>query len=183
MGWDNDSFGLNSGIMKVGILGGSFNPPHQGHVHISQLAIKKLGLNQVWWIVTKKNPLKEAVIFDSKLSRIEKCQNIIGNQKKLRLCEIDEIYTINLIKKLKAKYKKVNFFWLMGADNLENFHRWKDFKKISKEIDLAIFSREDYSSKIKKAKSWNFVKRNNPKIFFTKKLDISSTKIRGDKLC
>ena len=183
MGWNNDSFGFNFRIMKVGILGGSFNPPHLGHVHISQLAIKKLNLNQVWWVVTEKNPLKEAVIFDQKLSRIQKCRNIIKNQKNLRLCEIDEIYTINLVRRLKAKYKNVKFFWLMGADNLENFHRWKNFKEISKEINLAIFSREDFLSKIKKMKSWSFVKRNNPKIFFTKKLDISSTKIREKGNC
>ena len=165
--------------MRVGILGGSFNPPHQGHVHISELAIKKLKLDQVWWIVTKNNPLKEGVIFEAHVARLIKCEKLIQNRYKLRLRKFDEIYTEKLLLKLKARYKNIDFFWLMGADNLENFHRWKNFKKIISLTSLAIFSREEFLRKIKKTKAWGFIKRKNPKIFFTKNINISSSKIRN----
>lgn len=166
--------------MKIGILGGSFNPPHEGHVYISNLAIKKLGLNFVWWIPTQKNPLKEAKIYEVYVSRLKKCEKLISASPKLRIKQIDEIYSEKLIKKLKARYPNIEFFWLMGADNLENLHHWKNFKNFISEVHLAIFSREKHLLKIKKTRAWNFIKNQNYSIFFTKNLDISSTEIRAN---
>lgn len=166
--------------MKVGLLGGSFNPPHQGHIHISELAIKKLGLNQIWWIPTQKNPLKEAKIYEAYVSRLQKCEKLLKNRSKFKILQFDEIYTEKLVRKLKLKNKGVEFFWLMGADNLENFHRWKNFKKLISMIHLVIFSRENFLTKIKKTKSWKFIKTGKYSIFFTKNLDISSSKIRAN---
>lgn len=166
-------------MMKVGLLGGSFNPPHRGHVYISELAIKKLGLNQVWWIPTKRNPLKDAKIYEAYVGRIQKCEKLLQNHSKLKIQQFDEIYTEKLIRRLRAKYKNIEFFWLMGADNLENFHRWENFKKIISMIHLVIFSREKFLLKIKKTRAWNFVKKNKCSVFFTKNLDISSSRIRG----
>ena len=77
--------------MKVGLLGGSFNPPHQGHLHISQIAIKKLGLNQVWWIPTAHNPFKEKSIYDSYENRVQKCEKLTQNLIKIRDKKFDEI--------------------------------------------------------------------------------------------
>lgn len=164
--------------MKVGLLGGSFNPPHQGHIHISDLAIKKLGLNQVWWIPAKKNPLKEAKIYEAYVGRLQKCQNLVQNCPKLKIRQFDEIYTEKLISKIQARHKNIEFFWIMGADNIEQFHRWKNFKKLIPMIHLVIFSREKILTKIKKARAWNFIKQEKYSIFFTKNLDISSSKIR-----
>jgi nicotinate-nucleotide adenylyltransferase len=168
--------------MKVGLLGGSFNPPHQGHLHISQIAIKKLGLNQVWWIPTAHNPFKEKSIYDSYENRVQKCEKLTQNLIKIRVKKFDEIYTNLLVSKLQARYKNIEFFWLMGADNLEKFHQWENFKKIIRQIPLMIFSREKILQKIKKTKAWKFVKISNYKIFYTKNLDISSTQIRKN-LC
>jgi len=164
--------------MKIGILGGSFNPPHSGHIYISKLAIKKLGLNFVWWIPTKINPLKEAKIYEAYVSRIKKCQKLISASPKLQIKQFDEIYSEKLVQKLKKRFPHVEFFWIMGSDNLENLHRWKNFKKFISEIPLAIFSREKSLLKIQKTPAWNFVKKQNPHIFFTKNLDISSSEIR-----
>lgn len=164
--------------MKVGLLGGSFNPPHKGHIHISELAIKKLGLNQVWWIPTAQNPFKEKSLYKSYESRLELCEKLVKNHPKIRIKKFDEIYTEELVTRLKSQNKNIEFFWLMGADNLEKFHQWKNFRKIIEMIPLAIFSRETYLKKIQKTKSWNFLKSANPRIFFTKNFDISSTKIR-----
>ncbi len=164
--------------MKVGILGGSFNPPHFGHLHISNLAIKKLGLNQVWWIPTKKNTLKEARIYEGYVGRVKKCEELISASPKLKIQQLDEIYSERLVKKLKAKYPHIEFFWLMGADNLGNLHRWENFKNFISMIHLAIFSREKDLLKIKKTRAWHFVKHHKFSIFFTKNLDISSTELR-----
>ena len=217
-------------MMKVGLLGGSFNPPHQGHLYISELAIKKLQLNQVWWIPTFANPLKEisipnlvensellpsgqsrfgmglptnmgrrscgvknlkynhsgffssnGYIYESHQARLQRCKNLLQNHSKVRVKNFDDIYSEPLIRKLQAKYKNVEFTWLMGADNLENFHEWKNFKKLLNAVPLAIFAREKFLVKIRKAKSWKFVAASNPSIFFTKNLPISSSKIRGVK--
>ena len=164
--------------MKVGLLGGSFNPPHQGHLHISNLAIKKLGLNQVWWIPTAHNPFKEKSIYESYESRFKKCQQLTDAHPKIRIQKFDEIYTEILVAKLQAKYKNIEFFWLMGADNLAKFHQWEGFKKIINKVSLIIFSRENFLKKIKKTRSWKFITFSKYKIFHTKNLDISSTQIR-----
>lgn len=165
--------------MKIGILGGSFNPPHKGHIYISELAIKKLGLNFVWWIPTQKNPLKEAKNYEAYVSRIKKCEKLISSSPKLKIQQFDEIYSEKLVKKLKAKYPNVEFVWIMGSDNLANLHRWKNFKNFISNIKLTIFSRENSLLKIKQSRAWPFVKLQNPAIFFTKNLDISSTQIRN----
>jgi len=166
--------------MKVGLLGGSFNPPHQGHVHISELAIKKLGLNQVWWIPTSKNPFKEASIYEAYVGRVRKCEKLIKNHSKLHIKQFDEIYTEKLIKRLQAKYKNIDFFWIMGADNLERFHEWKNFKKIIRMIPIAIFSRETFLQKIRKTKLFHLKESSKFLVFHTKNLDISSTQIRNN---
>jgi len=165
--------------MKVGLLGGSFNPPHQGHIYISNLAIKKLALNQIWWIPTAHNPFKDPAIYEPYENRLKKCAALTLNNRKIRLKKFDEIYTFLLLRKLKAKYKNIQFFWIMGADNLEKFHQWENFEEISKEVNLAIFSREKSLKSIKKTKSWKSVSASKYKIFRTKNLDISSTQIRA----
>lgn len=164
--------------MKVGLLGGSFNPPHQGHIYISNLAIKKLGLHQVWWIPTAHNPFKEKSIYESYENRIAKCQIITKPNPKIRIKKFDEIYTNILITQLRARYKNIEFFWLMGADNLEKFHQWEDFKQLIHKVSLVIFSRENFLKKIKKTISWKFISTSKYKIFYTKNFNISSSEIR-----
>jgi nicotinate-nucleotide adenylyltransferase len=163
--------------MKVGILGGSFNPPHQGHVFISKLAIKKLGLKEIWWIPALQNPLKENQK-NSYQQRIKLCEEILEKEKKFRIYEDKEIYSYKLIEKLQKKYPKIQFIWIMGADNLKNLHKWKNYKIFVKKVKIAIFSRETYLLKIKQSKIWHFLKKYEPEIFLSSKLDISSSKIR-----
>jgi len=164
--------------MKVGLLGGSFNPPHHGHIHISNLAIKKLGLNQVWWIPTAHNPLKEKSIYAPYKVRFEKCEALTKTQTKIYIKKYDEVYTEKLVKHLQEKYKNIDFFWITGADNLENFHKWEGYEKILRMIPLAIFSREAFLKTLKKTKSWKLIAQSKSKIFHTKNLNISSTAIR-----
>lgn len=169
--------------MKIGILGGSFNPPHQGHFHLSKLALQKLELDQIWWIVAQKNPLKNPHDYRSHESRIESCRDLVANHPKIKILSSDEIYTEKLLARLQKKYPLNHFTFIVGADILEHFHRWKNFKKIISKIDLAIFAREDFLLKIQKFPAWKFVKtRNRFRIFFTAKNPLSSTKIREREL-
>lgn len=168
--------------MKVGLIGGSFNPPHQGHIYISDLSLKKLKLDQVWWVLTKKNPFKDENIYFSYEKRVNLCKNILKNSKNIYLKEFDDIYTEKLLKRLNKRYKNIEFVWIMGSDNINNFHKWKNFKDIIANNKIAIFSRETYLQNIRRLKIWNFFKINKPKLFFVKNKDISSTKIRNNEI-
>ena len=141
--------------MKIGILGGSFNPVHLGHMHLANLAISKLQLNQLWLIPTNYNPLKNKSDYLSFDQRISQCQEIAKNYPKIYVKKFSEIYTIELIKKLKNKYPNYQFYLVMGADNFENFHRWKNFSNLIKNISIAIFSRNNYLLKIRQSKAWH----------------------------
>ncbi len=164
--------------MRVGILGGSFNPPHLGHLHISNLAIKKLSLNQVWWIPTERNPLKNPKIYASYENRLRECQKLTSSKSRIHIKKFNDIYTYRLLRRLNSRYKTTEFFWIMGADNLEKFHQWENFSEITKKVSLAIFSRETFLGKIKKTKSWKTVSASKYQIFRTKNMNISSTQIR-----
>ncbi len=161
--------------MKVGLLGGSFNPAHPGHVHISNLAIKKLRLNQVWWIPTARNPLKDPAIYASYSKRLDQCRKLAKNPK-IKVKEFDEIYTDKLIRKLHLQYKSINFIWIMGDDSFVTLHKWKNFKKLIKLTSFAVFSRETFF-KVRQTKAF-FAK---PKaVFFANKvLKISSSQLRN----
>ena len=166
--------------MKIGLLGGSFNPPHLGHVHISNLAIKNLGLDQIWWMPTKQNPFKDPSVYEDYSARISQSLTLTQLNHRIYIKEFDDIYTVDLLSKLNRKYPNVTFFWIMGSDNLVNFHKWKNFKLLLNKVSLAIFSRETSLRHLKKTKSWGFIAKSNYKIFFSKNLDISSTEIRNN---
>jgi nicotinate-nucleotide adenylyltransferase len=134
---------------KIGLLGGSFNPAHQGHLEISQTAINVLELDQVLWLVSPGNPLKndnEMTPFDERFSSAE---NMALDPKVLVTdieSEMGTKFTIDTLESLKVKYPNTHFIWLMGADNLEQFNKWKDWRKIADTVPFAIFNRPSYSS-------------------------------------
>jgi nicotinate-nucleotide adenylyltransferase len=136
-------------------------------------------LNQVWWIPTAQNPFKEKSLYESYEIRVKKCEFLTKFHPKIRVKKFDEIYTERLVSSLRSRYKNIEFFWLMGADNLKKFHQWEGFKKLIKQITLVIVSRETFLKKIRKTKSWKFVALSKHKIFHTKNLNISSTEIRN----
>lgn len=184
--------------MKIGLLGGSFNPAHLGHLHISKLAIKKLRLNQIWWLLNY-NPFKEKSAYSSEESRLQACEEITKNNPKIKVKNIFSqcIYTYDLVKKIKRKYPNVQFYWIMGADNLDKFHQWENFDKLIKEIEIVVFSRQEYLKKARETKALKLYlakkkytkkiakkkevkKKTLPKISLnrTKNYDISSTQLR-----
>jgi nicotinate-nucleotide adenylyltransferase len=168
---------------KIGIFGGSFDPPHKGHLEISKIAIKKLSLAKLYWCVTKKNPFKNKTLF-SLPERIKQSKDIAKGVKKIEIKSFDNkirsINTIDLIKYLKKKNKKNSFFLIIGSDNLINFHKWKEWEILSKLTEIVVFSRKDYDIKAKKSAILKKVK----KIIFikNKQINISSTEIRKSYL-
>ncbi|MDB9760593.1 nicotinate (nicotinamide) nucleotide adenylyltransferase [Pelagibacteraceae bacterium] len=170
---------IRSDNKRIGIFGGSFDPPHHGHLKISKLAIKKLLLDQVYWCVTKKNPFKKKTFF-SLPERIKKSKIITNKVKKIKIKffedKIKSTNTVDLIKYLKKKNKKNIFFLIIGSDNLIKFHKWKNWKLMLELSKIVVFSRKDYDKKAKKSVIMKLVK----KITFinNKPINISSTQIK-----
>jgi len=164
---------------RIGIFGGSFDPPHLGHLEISKQAIKKLFLDQVYWCITKINPFKKKTFF-SLYERIKKSKFATNNIKKIKIKffedKIKSVNTIDLIKYLLKKNKKKIFFLIIGSDNLIKFHKWKNWKILIELMEIVVFSRKDYDKKAKKSVMMKEVK----KITFIKNkpINISSTQIR-----
>ena len=168
---------------KIGIFGGSFDPPHKGHLEISKIAIKKLSLNKLYWCITKKNPFKTQTLF-SLSERIKKSKNITKKIKKIKIKSFDKkiksTNTIDLIKYLRKTNKKNSFFLIIGSDNLVNLHKWKEWKLLAKLTKIVVFSRKNYDIKAKKSV---IVKKVKNIIFIkNKQINISSTKIRKNYL-
>jgi len=185
-------------IKNLGLLGGTFDPPHKGHLIISKIVIKKLNLHKLFWSITKQNPLKKNNPFFNEKKRIPLCKKIIKNEKKITLLRADKIknsdFTINIIKHLKKKMKKDHhLFFIMGADNLINFHKWNNYSKIFSLCTLIVMNRSGYKKKaldsFSAKKYANFRRnlaeliKNKPKknewIFINNKpINVSSSKLR-----
>ena len=140
-------------MKSIGLLGGSFDPPHRGHLYISLEAKKILKLDEVWWLVTPQNPLKiekPATYQD----RIKNCKNITKG-KPIKISElenkIDSKFTYQTLNYIKNHYSNIKFFWLMGADNLINFHNWQNWREIFDDISVVVFKRHGYNSKALKS--------------------------------
>ena len=168
-------------IIKIGIIGGTFDPPHKGHLYIAKTALKKLRLDKLIWVVTKKNPLKSKPYLDIK-KRINLSEKITKKEKKIFVKYFDNkirsINTFDLLSYIKKKNKKAKLFFLLGADNLTKFHKWNNWEKIPKIARLVIFPRRNYSIK---SLNLNVSKKLKKKDFLyinSRKINISSSLIR-----
>jgi nicotinate-nucleotide adenylyltransferase len=130
--------------MRVGLFGGSFNPSHDGHSHLAETALNRLGLDRVIWLVSPQNPLKstaETASLDHRLSdarRLARGPSMIVSDAESRL---RAQYTVDTLRLLQSRFPGVHFVWLMGADNLASFHRWKGWTDIMKTMPVAVVSR------------------------------------------
>lgn len=187
----------HSAKLRVGILGGTFNPAHEGHRYISLEAIKRFDLDLVIWFVTPQNPLKAKFATDTLEERLTHAKQIANHPKILVTdyeAHLNNTYTITLLKRLRVMYKNIDFAYIIGADNMKQLPKWYKWFGIIKSMPIIIFDREDYhkyllSSKMKtnfvngtirpihkgrlSQYPWYFVKlRKNPQ---------SSTQIRNEK--
>ena len=130
--------------MAVGLFGGSFNPPHAGHVLLAEIALRRLRLDQLWWIVTPGNPLKSHKELMPLKERLAACEAITEDPRvKVTAFEAAHHirYTADTLALVKRKNPDVNFVWLMGADGLKNFHLWQRWQKIALTFPIAVIDR------------------------------------------
>ncbi len=171
---------LKNNLENIGVLGGSFDPPHKGHLYISTYSLKVLKLKKVIWAITKKNPLKKKPFY-SFATRKKLCHKIIKKHKKIHLKhyenKLKSTKSIALIKFLK-KCNKYKIFFMIGSDNLINFHKWKNYKELVKLCNLVVFSRKGFDTKAKKSVIVKYLKSKNIKFLKNLKIDISSTQLR-----
>jgi nicotinate-nucleotide adenylyltransferase len=165
---------------SIGLLGGSFDPVHKGHLAISKIAIKKIELDKVLWIVAKKNPFKSKPFYSLK-KRIKRAKELAKGVRKIEVTYLDDAIgssrSINIINHLIDKKKLKNIYFIIGSDNLIKFHKWKSWKKIVKLTKLIVFSRKGYDKRSKKSIVAKYLK--NKIIFINNKpIVISSTKLR-----
>ena len=166
---------------KIGILGGTFDPAHKGHIKISMKAKKKFHLDKVIWAITKKNPFKEKsymslkkrIIFAKKLSKKDNFIKIQFFENKLKSNRI-----LDLISYLRKKNQNTDYYFIMGADNLINFHKWKKWKEILNLCKILVFDRQGYKSKSLKSKAARYMNKNNWEFVKSNKINISSSQIR-----
>ena len=166
--------------IKIGILGGSFDPAHKGHIAISKEAKKKFKLINVIWAITKKNPLKNKSNLDI-IKRIKFAKKITKSNTFIKIKFYENIInsnkTLNLINHIK-KNKKFDIYFIIGADNLITFHRWHKWKLISQKCNIIVFDRHGYKKKSFESIAFNHLKRKNLKFVTFKKVNISSSKLR-----
>lgn len=133
----------------IGLLGGSFNPAHAGHLHISEYALKKLGVDEVWWLVSPQNPLKSADSLADYSKRFASAVGVTRGNRRIFISDIEQAinsrYTYQTLIYLARRYRGTNFVWLMGADNLAGFHRWQRWQSILQMMPVVVFDRSPYS--------------------------------------
>lgn len=130
--------------MCIGLFGGSFNPPHAGHVLLADIALKRLELDQIWWIVTPGNPLKDARELTPLKDRLAACEAITSDPR-IKVTAFEAAhnvrYTADTLELVKSRNADVKFVWLMGADNLKNFHKWQRWQEIAQTFPIGVIDR------------------------------------------
>ncbi len=129
---------------RIGLFGGSFNPPHEGHLHVAETALKALELDRIWWLVSPQNPLKST----QQMARYEERLEAVRRQVRhphMAVVELERVlgtrYTAELIRSAQHHYPKIHFIWIMGADNLAGFHRWKAWRALAERVPIAVIDR------------------------------------------
>ncbi|MGF0539869.1 nicotinate-nucleotide adenylyltransferase [Agrobacterium sp. ES01] len=130
--------------MVVGLFGGSFNPPHQGHALVAEIALRRLGLDQLWWMVTPGNPLKSRSVLAPLAERLALSEKIAGDPRiKVTAFEksLGTSYTAKTLEYVRSRNTHTHFVWVMGADNLRNFHHWQHWRRIATTFPIAVIDR------------------------------------------
>ncbi len=133
----------------VGLYGGSFNPAHEGHLHVAREAIKRLHLDAIWLMISPGNPLKELDALADHQRRKDRLLELVDTRPKITVTDVEKKlgtrYSVDTIKALQTAMPKTRFVWVMGADNMQDFHRWRKWRDIAEMLPIAIFDRPGYS--------------------------------------
>lgn len=150
-------------MARIGLLGGSFNPAHRGHRRISLAAMRELGLDEVWWLVSPGNPLKKGAkdmaAFDIRLGSAER----MARRAAIRASDFETRegtrYTIDTVRRLKQRFPTHRFIWLMGGDTLRDFHKWRDWRGLAREVPIAVIRRPGYDRPAHAARAMGWLRR------------------------
>jgi len=184
--------------MRIGLLGGSFNPPHAGHVHIARLAMAKFNLDFVWWIVTPQNPLKSPDMMAPYAERFAAVEHITARHPRMMATHLESLmgtrYTYQTVRALKRRFPCTEFIWICGMDNALIFHKWDRWEELLDAVSIVFIARPPVSSLVRNCPVRMKRKKNarnpknkgkrgisSPRVFWmkgTRMLDISSTGIR-----
>ncbi len=136
---------------RIGLMGGSFNPPHEGHLTVARAALRRLRIDQIWWIVSPGNPLKSHYALQPLADRMAACRALTHHDPKICVTGFEEdlktAYTASTVAFLTRRYSTVDFVWVMGADNLATFHRWYRWRDIAARIPIAVVDRPGWHLK------------------------------------
>ena len=147
---------------RVGLLGGSFNPPHEAHCLITSTGRQRLGLDAVWWVVTPGNPLKSHSELAPLSERLKLCERMTSNPA-IKITDFEKdlpsAYTAATLAFLKRRYPRVGFVWLMGADNLATFHLWQDWQTIVNQMPIAVVNRPGWRLQSLSQKTAHYLRR------------------------
>ena len=172
---------MSKKIKKIGILGGTFDPCHIGHLKISKDAKKKFKLTKVIWAITEKNPFKKRSSFKLE-ERIKTSKKFTKKYKFIRIDHFEKLIksnkTFDLVCYLKKKLTNTELYLIIGADNLINFHQWKRWREISEKCNILVFNRYPYKSKALKSLAFKQIDREKLKFINFKKVNISSSQLR-----
>ncbi len=166
---------------KIGILGGSFDPPHRGHIEISKISLKKIKFKKIFWVITKKNPFKKKPFF-SLNDRIKKAKKSLKKYKNIKVLYLDDKIkssrTINVVNYFRRVKKQKDLYLILGSDNLLDFHKWTSWRKIVKLVKLVVFSRKGYDKRSKESIVVKYLNKKNIIYINNKSVDISSSNIK-----
>tara|TARA_Y100001970_G_scaffold258756_1_gene338997 strand:- start:1056 stop:1583 length:528 start_codon:yes stop_codon:yes gene_type:complete len=166
---------------RIGILGGTFDPAHKGHLKISKESKRRFNLDKIIWAITKKNPfkiksvssLKSRIMYAKKFTKKERFIKVRFYEKK-----INSNKTIHLINYITKNNNQNEVYFIIGADNLINFHKWYKWKSISKKCNILVFDRQGFRAKSLKSRAFKVLNKKNFKFIKFKKINISSSKLR-----
>ena len=131
--------------LRIGLLGGSFNPAHSGHLYVSETALKRLKLDSVWWLVSPGNPLKNKSPMANLATRLDSARQMAVHHPRIHVSALEQslhtIYTIDTVEALQRRFPNIHFVWLMGSDNLEQFSRWRRWRDLAGRIPIAVVQR------------------------------------------
>ena len=166
---------------KIGILGGSFDPAHKGHLEISKIALRKIKLKKIYWIITKKNPFKNKTLYSLR-ERVNHAKKITKKNKAIKIIYLEDIIkssrSVKAIEYIIKKEKPKDLYFIIGSDILLKFHKWYKWKRIVKLTKLVVFSRKGYDKKSRKTIVVKYLNKNNLIFIKNKPIQISSSSLR-----
>ena len=150
-------------MARIGLLGGSFNPAHRGHRRISLNALRALGLDEVWWLVSPGNPLKHKVKDMAPFAARFASARAMARRAPIRASDFEARvgtrFTIDTVRRLKQRYPRHDFIWLLGSDTLPNFHKWRNWRELARNVPIAVIPRAGYDSAARAARVSGWLRR------------------------